>query len=136
MAELIIGIVLDILGHVAIKNQKAVRVGRVPPSGSWRDAGCRISRCEIWLLGSSEFPVLLPEIAFEDFGRGQEPENCRIASGKASASVSRIRLGLWSSIVHWLAVRLRPPGLNLLKRSAVRLHDAHESRDLHLPKES
>ena len=43
---------------------------------------------------SSELPVLLPEIAFEDFGRGQEPENCRIAFGKASALVSRIRTAL------------------------------------------
>ena len=75
MTEFIIGIVENILGHVTIQNLEGGRVIRVSPSGSWRSASCRISRCEITLLGSSEFPVLFPEITFEDFGRGQEPQN-------------------------------------------------------------
>jgi len=35
----------------------------------------------------AELPVLFPEIALQDFGRGQERENRRIALGKLAAIV-------------------------------------------------
>ncbi len=93
MAEFIIGIVENVLGHVTIQNLEGSRVIRVPTSGSWRGASCRISRCEITLLGSSEFPVLFPQIALEDFGGGQEPKNGGIAFPYFSAKiVIRFRL--------------------------------------------
>ena len=78
MADLIVCIVVDILGLVAIKNLKGFRVARVPPSGSR----------EFVVLGSSEFPVLYPQIALEDLGRAQEPQDCSIAFSKASTSIT------------------------------------------------
>ena len=98
MTELIVGIVLDILGHVAIKNREGIRVERVPTSGLGV-AGCRLANAKSCLLGSSEFPVLFPEIAFENFGRGQETQDCSIASFKPAAS-----LLLASAIAAWAFV--------------------------------
>ena len=90
MAELIIGIVQDILGHVAIKNRESSRVERVPSSGSSSSSG----NFELCLPGSSEFPVLFPQIALEDFGRGQEAQDGGIASCKPAASIAVWQSGL------------------------------------------
>jgi hypothetical protein len=77
VADLIVCIVVDILGLVAIKNLKSFRVARVPPSGSRK----------LVVLGSSQFPVFYSQIALKDFGRAQEPQDCSIASGQAAASI-------------------------------------------------
>ena len=54
VAEFIVRIVMDILGHIHIKDRECVRVERVPTGG----------RCEFVILDSSELPVLCPQIAF------------------------------------------------------------------------
>jgi hypothetical protein len=74
MAELILGIVVDILGHVPIQHLKGLDVGCTPTS-TWDFA----------VLDASQFVVVLPQIALEDFDRSQESKNgyvspCEIAS--------------------------------------------------------
>ena len=64
MAQLIIGIVADVLGHVTIEILKCSLVGR-------------ISSC-----GSPQLVVLLPQIALDEFGRRQKSQDCNVASGK------------------------------------------------------
>jgi hypothetical protein len=44
VAEFVIGIVVNVLGHVAIQDLKSGGVCGVPPSGSWLSAGCGIRR--------------------------------------------------------------------------------------------
>jgi hypothetical protein len=58
MAHLIIGIVGDILGHVAIKALKVIGVRLTYRTGR---------------TDSSQFVILLPKIDFDDFSRSQEP---------------------------------------------------------------
>jgi len=58
MAPLIIGIVGDILGHVAIKDLKGSNVGLTYRTGR---------------TDSSQFVILLPQIGLDNFGRSQEP---------------------------------------------------------------
>jgi hypothetical protein len=56
MAELILGIVVDVLRHVPIEVVQRIGVGRVPPGGkSWNLA----------VLNSSKLGILLPEIALD-----------------------------------------------------------------------
>ena len=64
MGELILGIVMDILGHVRIQHRKGSGVGSIP-TPAWDFA----------VLDASQFVVLLPEIGFEGFECGQEAQN-------------------------------------------------------------
>jgi hypothetical protein len=66
---------VDVLVHVPIKYLKGRGVWNIP-SSSWDFA----------VLNSSEFVVLLPQVGLKDFGRSQEPENCRISVVQASWS--------------------------------------------------
>src|SRR6266702_4945591 len=68
VADLILGIVVDILVHVPIEHFQGSGVGGTP-APPWDFA----------VLDASQFVVLLPEIGFEDFGRRQEPENGRVS---------------------------------------------------------
>jgi hypothetical protein len=61
VAELILGIVVDVLRHVSIEDVQRRSVGPAPS----REAG------EFAILNSSEFGVLQPEIALDEFDRGQ-----------------------------------------------------------------
>ena len=58
MSHLIIGIVGDILGHVAIKDFKVSDIGLTYRTGR---------------TDSSQFVILLPQIGLDNFGRSQEP---------------------------------------------------------------
>jgi hypothetical protein len=78
VAILIIGIVVDVLGHVGIKALKGGGVGGIPRT-SWNFA----------ILDTSEFVVLLPQISFQDFGRCEKPENSHIALRKSASSQAR-----------------------------------------------
>ena len=60
MTHLIIGIVGDILGHVAIKDLKISDVGLTNRTGR---------------ADSSQFVILLPQISLNNFGCSQEPKN-------------------------------------------------------------
>jgi len=75
VAELILGIVVDILGHVPIQHLKSLDVGWTS-TAPWDFA----------ILDASQLVVLLPQIAFEDFDRSQEPENGHVSSCKTGSS--------------------------------------------------
>jgi hypothetical protein len=60
MADLIIGIVGDILGHIAVKDLKGSDVG------STDRTGC---------TDSAQFVILLPQIGFDKFGCSRESQN-------------------------------------------------------------
>src|SRR6266700_3565768 len=64
VADFILGIVVDILVHVPVEHFKGSSVA-CTPAPPWDFA----------VLDASQFVVLLPQIAFDDFDRGQEPEN-------------------------------------------------------------
>jgi len=69
--NLIFGIVVDKLRHVTIKLLESVDVSRAP-SGDSRN---------FVVLNSSQFVVLGPQVAFENFCRGEKSENRRISPG-------------------------------------------------------
>jgi hypothetical protein len=64
VADLILGIVVYILGHVPIQHLKGSNVAWTP-APPWDFA----------VLDASQFVVLLPQIGFDDFGRRQENES-------------------------------------------------------------
>jgi len=70
VAELILSIIVDILGHVPIQYLKGSDVCGAPTS-PWH----------FTVLDSAQFVVLLPQIAFDDFDRSQEPENGDVSFG-------------------------------------------------------
>jgi hypothetical protein len=80
VAILIIGIVVDVLGHVGIKVLRGGGVGGIPGT-SWNFA----------VLDTSEFIVLLPKISFQDFGRCEKPENSDIALRKSPSNLCGLR---------------------------------------------
>src|SRR5713101_4365199 len=68
MRELIIGVVVDVLGHVRIQHLNGSRVRWIATSA--RDlAGVR---------DASEFIVLHPKVGLEDFRRSRKPEQCGV----------------------------------------------------------
>src|ERR1700739_2808445 len=72
VAELVLSIVVDILGHVPIEVVEGGGVGRTAPGGQPRKfAGSG--------LDSAEFGVLQPEVLLDLFERRQEPENCGVS---------------------------------------------------------
>jgi hypothetical protein len=68
MGVLILGIIMDVLVHIPIKDFQGLGVGWIP--GSSRDF-------VVW--DASELVVLDPEIGLEDFGRRREPEQSRVS---------------------------------------------------------
>ncbi len=74
MREFIIGIVVDVLSHVFVKNCQGSRVRGITAAA--RDFA------SVW--DTSQLVVLHPEVGFEDFGRGCESEQSGIARSKPS----------------------------------------------------
>ena len=68
MGEFIIGVVVDVCGHVLIKDFNGVRIAWIPGS-AW----------DLVVLDSSEFVVLDLKVGLEYFRRGREPEHGGIA---------------------------------------------------------
>ena len=68
MADLIVGVVVDVLVHVLVQHRKRRGIGRIP--GSARN---------FVVLDAAEFVVLLPQIGFDDFCCRQESENVRVS---------------------------------------------------------
>ena len=77
MGELIFGVVVDILVHVAVKDLKGSGIG-CNSTPAWDFA----------VLDSPQFVVLHPKVGLEDFGRRQEPQDCRISLGETPAMFS------------------------------------------------
>src|SRR6267378_919575 len=67
MGHLIFSVVVNVLGHVSIKKRDGGGVGWTSTSSG-----------DFAVLDSPEFVVLLPEIGFDEFGRGQEPQDSHI----------------------------------------------------------
>jgi len=70
VGELIVGIVVDVIGHVVINRLQGFGVSFVPASAG-----------DLVILNSSEFVVLLPKIGLENFGCSKESEDRNIAFG-------------------------------------------------------
>src|SRR6266576_6733142 len=59
---------MDVLVHVLVQHRDSVVIGRVP-AAAW----------DLAVLDARELVVLLPDIGLDDLGRGEEPENRRVA---------------------------------------------------------
>src|SRR3954470_20278945 len=77
MANLIVGVVMDVLVHVPIQHFDSIGVGLTPRS-AWH----------FGILDSGELVVLLPQIGLDDFCRRQESENGGIALVQAAERFS------------------------------------------------
>ena len=77
MSEFILGIIVDVLGHVRIELNNSILV-----RCNWRSA----QYFAVW--DSSELVILDPEIGLENFGRGSKPKQSGIAFGQ-SVSLGR-----------------------------------------------
>ena len=78
MADLIVGVVVDVLVHVLVQHRKGSGIGRIPGS-PW----------DFVVLDSAEFVVLLPQIGFDDFCCRQESENVRVVPRETAAPSRR-----------------------------------------------
>src|SRR6476660_7729686 len=78
MGVLILGIIVDVLVHIAIKDLQGLSIDWTPSSS--RDFA---------VLDPSELVVLAPEIGLEDFGRRREPEQGRVSSRNTVACSCR-----------------------------------------------
>ena len=83
MTQFIIGIVANILGHIAIEILERQFVRRIPDIGS----------AIVGFCGTSQLIVLRPEIALYDFGPCCEPEKIRVVFGKCATALL-LRFGL------------------------------------------
>ncbi len=83
MTQFIIGIIANILGHVAIEILERKFIRRISDIG-WAVVG---------FGGSAQLIVLGPQIALHDFGPGRESKKIRIALGKCSTALA-LRFGL------------------------------------------
>src|SRR5260370_5593617 len=71
VGDFILSIIVNVLGHIPVELLKCRNVGCASSCNSRNFA----------VLDSPEFVVLDPQIAFDDFGRRQKPQNCHIAPG-------------------------------------------------------
>jgi hypothetical protein len=78
MGVLILGIIMDVLVHITIKDFQGLGVDWIPSSS--RDFA---------VLDPSELVVLAPEIGLEDFGRRREPEQGRVSRRDTAACSCR-----------------------------------------------
>ena len=93
VAELIIGIVVDILGHIPIQDEQVIGVrGVLRPAGDFA------------VLDAAQFIVLLPQVRLDDLQRCQELKDSQIALGRPG--VHRVRQG---------AARIQKPGAEQLR---------------------
>ena len=81
MAELVLGIVVNVLRHVRVENLDRSGIGHVP--GSSQDPP---GRGFLMILDAVNLVVLLPQIGFEDFHGRKEAQNAGIPEGDAAAA--------------------------------------------------
>src|SRR3984893_7092492 len=74
MTDLIVGVVADVLRHIAVEYQKACDVVWSEPAGKRQ-----IDRREALIGRSAEFGVLNPQVGFHLLQRAQKRENCDVA---------------------------------------------------------
>ena len=68
MGELVLGVVMDVLGHVRVEYGQ--RLGERLVAAAAR---------HLAILDPAQLVVLLPQVGLENLGRGQEPQDRRIA---------------------------------------------------------
>ena len=76
MTQFIVGIVGNVLRHIAVKVAERGHVGRIAS------------------LDSPQFVVLLPEISLDEFYCCREPQERSIAPGKLACAPRRLRVAL------------------------------------------
>jgi hypothetical protein len=69
VADFIVGVVVDVLGHVAIQFLKSSHVQSIAAV----DSG------DFAVLGSSQLRILEPKVGLDDFGGSQNPENSDVS---------------------------------------------------------
>jgi len=121
VAELILGIVVDILGHVPIQLEQAVDVG-LAPAAPWHFA----------VLDATEFVALLLQVAFDDFDRGQEPEYGHVSLCEtATPFLGKGRQRRWLLLLlhgsRYCSVGVTPCECNPMTGVPVRLLDGQET---------
>src|ERR1700737_2515836 len=85
MAELVVRVVGNILRHVTVQYRERVGIGCVPSAKHRRGLSAR--NVNVFPKGySAQFPVLLPQIALEDFGGGEKSQNGCIVAAERSAT--------------------------------------------------
>ena len=72
VALLVVGVVVDVLGHVLVDDGERPGVGPVPASAR-----------DLAVLDAAELVVLLPQVGFEQLGGGEELENRSVSRGEA-----------------------------------------------------
>jgi hypothetical protein len=78
VADLVLGVVVDVLGHVPVELLEGRRVGRAAaPAG------------DLAVLDPPELVVLLPQVGLEDLRRCQEPEDRRVTVGVRRAGLGQ-----------------------------------------------
>src|SRR3981081_2323393 len=85
MTELVVRVVSYVLRHIPVENFKGGDVGRI---SSVKDGwGLSTRNVNVFPKGlSSEFPVLLPQIALKNFGGGEKSQDACIAAAERSAT--------------------------------------------------
>jgi hypothetical protein len=78
VADLVVGVVVDVLIHVLVQYSHSVVVGGVAAAAG-----------DFAVLDARQLVVLLPHIGLEDLGGSQEAKNRRVAFGKAAAREGR-----------------------------------------------
>ena len=76
MSDLIVGVVVDVLGHVLVQHGKRLGVGWTP-SSAWN----------LTILDAAELIILLPQISFDEFYCRQESENVRVSPRETAATI-------------------------------------------------
>jgi hypothetical protein len=82
VAELVVGVVVDVLAHVLVQHRDRLGVGGIPASTG-----------DLPVLDPGELVVLLPEIRLEDLCRSQEAENRGVAFREAAGRICDGRVG-------------------------------------------
>ncbi len=80
MRELVLGVVVDVLGHVRV--EFAQRLGKRLVAAAAR---------YFPVLNSAQLVVLLPQVGLENLRRGQEPQNRRVAVAEGALAECRSR---------------------------------------------
>jgi len=78
VADLILGIVVNILRHVSVEHPQRPHVVGAPP-------GCP---GDLAVLDSAEFVVLDPEVGLDDLSGGEELENCCVSGRERGTAFS------------------------------------------------
>src|SRR6202035_5454805 len=71
VAELALGVVVDVLRHVFVELLQRFGIGRTPAAAG-----------DLAVLDAPELVVLLPQIRLEDLGGREEPEDGCVAGGQ------------------------------------------------------